>query len=62
MKTVDSLFGVMFIVYGLCLIFGVGGQAGFLKVIDLSIDPVGFGAFFLLLGVWIVMNDKRGGA
>jgi threonine/homoserine/homoserine lactone efflux protein len=62
MKTINSLFGVIFIVCGLWLILDVRGRPGLLRGIDLSIDPVGFGAIFFLLGVWIVMNDKEKGA
>lgn len=49
MKTINSLFGAIFIVYGLCLILGIRGRPGFLRGIDLSIDPAGFGAFFSCL-------------
>lgn len=60
MKTANSLCGIVFMVYGLCLIFGIGGSPGFLRTINLEIDPVGFGAFFFLLGAWIVMKDRKG--
>lgn len=47
-------------IYGACLILGVGGTPGFLRTINLALDPVGFGALFVLLGVWIFMNDQKG--
>lgn len=60
MKSINSLFGIVFALYGLSLITGIHKSPGLLRTIDVGFDPVGVGALFFLLGLWILINDKKG--
>jgi len=57
---VNKFFSIIISLYGISLIaFKSSGQR-MMRTIDIGIDPVGFGAFFLLLGIWLFINDKGG--
>lgn len=62
MKTWNSIFGLFFVLYGLQLILRIGGAPGYLRQVNLAVDPTGFGAMFVILGAWILVADraKRG--
>jgi hypothetical protein len=55
----NRIFSLIIIVGGLRLIFLEKGEQHIMRTIDVGVDPAGFGAIFILLGVWLFITDKN---